>query len=238
VSRSRKHWSIHPNPRTSLWRIALLAKYRDKFTIYWLQDAVAVTESWDDKSLGSIPVNEKVWFAKKVRCRVGYHSGNNFHFGILAGNTFCYILQSFETLDKEMPRNSWQQLSSVIQVWSLLNLVLRSRDGVCKNLWETILKLLLHWTKLKTPWPESASELYRPSYHRLSAKIVSTFAGRGVSGGQRDWSLWTYYRLSRHIYIYIHTHTHTHTHTHQYYIYFYDLPVPKPTSAFQTLLYI
>jgi hypothetical protein len=29
-----------------------------------------------------------------------------------------------------------------------------------------------------TPWPESASELYRPSDHRLSAKIVSTFADR------------------------------------------------------------
>jgi hypothetical protein len=32
----------------------------------------------------------------------------------------------------------------------------------------------------KTPlWPESARELYRPSYRRLSAKLVSTFADRG-----------------------------------------------------------
>jgi hypothetical protein len=31
----------------------------------------------------------------------------------------------------------------------------------------------------KTPWPESASELYRPSDRRLSAKLVSTFADRG-----------------------------------------------------------
>jgi hypothetical protein len=30
-----------------------------------------------------------------------------------------------------------------------------------------------------TPWPESASELYRPSDHPLSAKLVSTFADRG-----------------------------------------------------------
>jgi hypothetical protein len=26
------------------------------------------------------------------------------------------------------------------------------------------------------PWPESASELYRPSNHRLSAKLMPTFA--------------------------------------------------------------
>jgi hypothetical protein len=31
----------------------------------------------------------------------------------------------------------------------------------------------------KTPWSESASELYRPSYRRLSAKWLSTFADRG-----------------------------------------------------------
>jgi hypothetical protein len=30
----------------------------------------------------------------------------------------------------------------------------------------------------QTLWPESASELYRPSDHRLSAKLVSTFADR------------------------------------------------------------
>jgi hypothetical protein len=32
----------------------------------------------------------------------------------------------------------------------------------------------------KTPWPESASELYRPSDRRLSAKLVPTFAHGGV----------------------------------------------------------
>jgi hypothetical protein len=31
----------------------------------------------------------------------------------------------------------------------------------------------------KIPWPESASELYRPNDRRLSAKLVSTFADRG-----------------------------------------------------------
>jgi hypothetical protein len=31
----------------------------------------------------------------------------------------------------------------------------------------------------KTPWPESASELYRLSDHSLSAQLVPTFADRG-----------------------------------------------------------
>jgi hypothetical protein len=35
--------------------------------------------------------------------------------------------------------------------------------------------VLLHLT----PWPESASELYRPRDRRLSAKLVPTFADRG-----------------------------------------------------------
>jgi hypothetical protein len=29
----------------------------------------------------------------------------------------------------------------------------------------------------KNPWPQSASELYRPSDRRLSAKLVPTFCG-------------------------------------------------------------
>jgi hypothetical protein len=31
----------------------------------------------------------------------------------------------------------------------------------------------------QTPWPQSASELYRPSDRRLSMKLVPTFADRG-----------------------------------------------------------
>jgi hypothetical protein len=37
----------------------------------------------------------------------------------------------------------------------------------------------------QTPWPQSASELYRPSDRRLSAKLVPTCADRGVSRSQR-----------------------------------------------------
>ena len=39
-----------------------------------------------------------------------------------------------------------------------------------------------------TPWPQSASELYRQSGRRRSAKLVPTFADRGVSRGQRNGS--------------------------------------------------
>jgi hypothetical protein len=40
--------------------------------------------------------------------------------------------------------------------------------------------------KIQTPWPESSSELNRPSNRRLSAKLVPTFWNRGVSRCQRD----------------------------------------------------
>jgi hypothetical protein len=36
-----------------------------------------------------------------------------------------------------------------------------------------------------TPWPESVSELYRPSDRRLSAKLVPTFTDREMSRSQR-----------------------------------------------------
>jgi hypothetical protein len=36
----------------------------------------------------------------------------------------------------------------------------------------------------KTPWPESASGLFRPTDRRMLAKIVSTFADREVSHNQ------------------------------------------------------
>ena len=39
-----------------------------------------------------------------------------------------------------------------------------------------------------TPWPQSASELYRQSGRRQSANLVPTFADRGMSRGQRNGS--------------------------------------------------
>jgi hypothetical protein len=39
--------------------------------------------------------------------------------------------------------------------------------------------------KTTTPWLYSASDLYWPSYRRLSTKLVLTFADSGVSRSQR-----------------------------------------------------
>jgi hypothetical protein len=50
--------------------------------------------------------------------------------------------------------------------------------------------------KKKTPWSESASELHRPSDHRLSAKLLPIFCGYRVPHGQRDGSLRPYSRFS------------------------------------------
>jgi hypothetical protein len=40
----------------------------------------------------------------------------------------------------------------------------------------------------KTPWPEAASEVYRPSDRCLYAKLVPPSADRGVSRSQRGGS--------------------------------------------------
>jgi hypothetical protein len=48
-----------------------------------------------------------------------------------------------------------------------------------------IISTSVYGHKKKTTWPESASELYRPSDRRLSAKLVSTFGVRGMSRSQR-----------------------------------------------------
>jgi hypothetical protein len=41
------------------------------------------------------------------------------------------------------------------------------------------LESIISVTHSLTPWPESVSELYRPSDRRMSAKLVPTFADRG-----------------------------------------------------------
>jgi hypothetical protein len=45
-----------------------------------------------------------------------------------------------------------------------------------------------HAKNKQTPWPESASELYRSSDLHFSAKLVTNFAGRGVSRSERGGS--------------------------------------------------
>jgi hypothetical protein len=46
-------------------------------------------------------------------------------------------------------------------------------------------KILKRSNKKQTPWPEFASELYRPNDRRLSAKLVPSFVDRGVPRSQR-----------------------------------------------------
>jgi hypothetical protein len=46
----------------------------------------------------------------------------------------------------------------------------------------------IYITNKQTQLPESASELHRPSYRRLSVKLVPTFADREVSRSQRGGS--------------------------------------------------
>jgi hypothetical protein len=58
-------------------------------------------------------------------------------------------------------------------------------------------KLPIQFTRKRTPWPESESELCRPSDRRLSAKLVPTFSDRGVPRGQRNGSLRPYSRIPR-----------------------------------------
>jgi hypothetical protein len=57
---------------------------------------------------------------------------------------------------------------------------LRTQYFLCMGLRFTmLLKTFVRLEEKKTPWTESASELYRPSYRRLSAKSLPTFAHRG-----------------------------------------------------------
>jgi hypothetical protein len=56
---------------------------------------------------------------------------------------------------------------------------------ICFTVMQSCITNVFIWAKLlpdsikKTPWPESASELYRLSDCRLSAKLVQSFADRG-----------------------------------------------------------
>jgi hypothetical protein len=57
-----------------------------------------------------------------------------------------------------------------------------------KGTYKQELQLIQRTKQKQTPWPESASELYRQSDSRLSAKLALTFADRGVSSSQRGGS--------------------------------------------------
>jgi hypothetical protein len=54
--------------------------------------------------------------------------------------------------------------------------------------WRTLVNTVISFlkTKLNSVACSPQAELYRPSDRRLSAKLVPTFADRGVSRGQRN----------------------------------------------------
>jgi hypothetical protein len=62
----------------------------------------------------------------------------------------------------------WQ----LIAIYKFIIRVLIFSSRICQSCFKT-------QYEIKTPWPESASELYRLSDRHLSAKLVPTFADRG-----------------------------------------------------------
>jgi hypothetical protein len=95
------------------------------------------------------------------------------------------------------PQNTMQDTLTLCKYLILKDSVPLSEKTDCfyKARLNQLIYLLLVSNK-KTPWPESASELYRRSDHRLSAKLVLIFAGR-VPRGQSDGSLRPYSWFSR-----------------------------------------
>jgi hypothetical protein len=89
-----------------------------------------------------------------------------------------------------MPR-SWFRIP--LQAWmSVCLYFLCAVLGVGRGLasgWSPFQRSLQTVYKNKqTPWPASTSEPYRPSYSRLSAKLMSTFTDRGVLRRQTVWN--------------------------------------------------
>jgi hypothetical protein len=76
---------------------------------------------------------------------------------------------------KRRSRKRARDIEYVIAVASERILLIKTVFVIC----------ILDLTFLYFPWPESASELYRPSDRRKSTKIVPTFADRGMFRNQR-----------------------------------------------------
>jgi hypothetical protein len=125
--------------------------------------------------------------------------------------THSLVCTSTTICRHEQPYKNWCQADSVISftveslmvimvwpcIWARVHQV-ESRLGYKLSLLRrfVIVPSLSHsasWVTdqslKKTPWSESASELYRLSDRRLSAKWLPTFADRGVPHGQRHGSL-------------------------------------------------
>jgi hypothetical protein len=95
----------------------------------------------------------------------------------------------------DFKRNIWYTcLCKILRsqdVWKVTGNTERNHSFVAIFIWLRVLRgwtlnefLLFNSKQKQTPCPESASELYRPSDHRFSAKLVPSSADRGVSRSQ------------------------------------------------------
>jgi hypothetical protein len=72
----------------------------------------------------------------------------------------------------------WFPVSLILKSWRWRRYITHT----CQLTFNVLSGVIAQMTKQKlkqTPWPESTSKVYRPSDHRLSAKLVPTFADRG-----------------------------------------------------------
>jgi hypothetical protein len=85
----------------------------------------------------------------------------------------CYIIRDFDDFFQ------YSLLKSISRFISFPIVHQRPLIYVQPQIYFNKLHLFKCTKKNWTPWPESASELYRPSDHRLSTKLATAFAGRG-----------------------------------------------------------
>jgi hypothetical protein len=104
---------------------------------------------------------------------------------------FTFQRASYSGREKVCEMYSMYSVSFFLDYTSWLLLYLRTLlffQMLCYLVRYVILKDEFENTPRKTLWAKFASELYRQSGRRRSAKLVLTFAVRGVSRGQRNGS--------------------------------------------------
>jgi hypothetical protein len=94
----------------------------------------------------------------------------------------CLIISKIVTYEKKIAvdmkygSTCWSTAIDSIRIINIWRVTRKLRRRCVLNCMQTAPNIRLI---TKTQWPESASELYRPSDRRLLAKLVSTFADRG-----------------------------------------------------------
>jgi hypothetical protein len=100
-------------------------------------------------------------------------------------NVCSFWMTSFQSLEQATVYEEDPRLQSGENVWqrSVVKKTSAQGTGIWRKLRnrESYIRTLKHWT----PWPESASELYRPSDRRFSAKLFHLLWIDGAT-----WSAW------------------------------------------------